>query len=57
MLEPFLVGVISMGSMTASVFFLKFYSPDARLAVSCFRRGVWHRGAKSSGNSRLWRFS
>lgn len=24
-LEPFLVGVIAMGSLTASVFFLKFY--------------------------------
>jgi hypothetical protein len=25
-LEPFLLGVIAMGSLTASVFFLKFYS-------------------------------
>jgi uncharacterized membrane protein HdeD (DUF308 family) len=25
-LEPFLVGVIAMGSLTASLFFLKFYS-------------------------------
>lgn len=24
-LEPFLVGVIAMGSLTASIFFLKFY--------------------------------
>jgi uncharacterized membrane protein HdeD (DUF308 family) len=24
-LEPFLIGVIAMGSLTASVFFLKFY--------------------------------
>lgn len=25
-LEPFLVGVIAMGSLTASIFFLKFYT-------------------------------
>ena len=45
MLEPFLVGVITMGSMTASVCFLKFYSRTRDSLFLAFGFGGSHEGS------------